>query len=961
MSSSSTDSKTTSPLPAHSDTGLPPPSPTTGKTQPHERQIGDYHLLEPIGEGGMGVVYRAEQRHPIKRVVALKLIRLGMASDQVIARFESERQALALMNHPNIAKVLDAGTSDSGQPYFVMEYVPGEPITRFCDNHHFTIKQRLGLFAQACDAVQHAHQKAIIHRDLKPGNILVTLQDVKPVVKVIDFGLAKATATAQQKLTDRTLYTEAGQLVGTREYMSPEQADLNADAADVDTRTDIYSLGVVLYELLIGALPFNDLRTANHAEVQRIIREVDPPRPSTRLSGLGAGAEEIAKKRRTELPQLDKQLKSELEWIPLKAMRKDRARRYSTVAELAQDVENYLHQRPLTAAPESTAYLLRKLIRRNKGPVIAAASVLLVLVAGIVGTTIGLVGQARQRAIADREARNAKDEAAKQQAVSNFLAEMLAAADPQRLLGDKVTVLQATREALKRLDDGALKDQPQIEAAVRTTIGTTLAGLSRYADAEVVLQKALDLRRKTLAANDPEIGKTLIELAGARQMQGKLAEAEALVREAMKIFQTSLGPRSAEVGTALDNLASNLNDQGKLVESEKLYRDALSIAREKFPAGTLQVAIALNNLGWSLKDQGKFPEAEQLFREAVDIFRARLPDGHPDLAAALNNVAVTLDDQGRFAQAEPLFREALAIRRRSLPPGHVDIARSLNDLGEVLQAQNKLAEAEPLLREALEIRRKGLPPTHADIGASMNNLASLLQTEEKLDEAETLYRDALAIYRAAMPPGHRHIATMLNNLSRLLIAKGSFSQAEPLLLEALEIYRRALPAGHPLIATTLTNLGVVQQNQGKLQEAEALHREALEIRRKFLSPAHPDIAQSLSNLASVLRAQGRSSEVEPLARGALEIWRNALPNDHPMLAQGLHNLATFYDEQGKSAEAEPLYREALEIRRKAVGPRARPTTQTAAALAGVLDSMNRGEEAAALRREFQEERPTIAP
>jgi serine/threonine protein kinase len=330
----------------------------------HPSQIGPYHIIEPIGEGGMGIVYRAEQRGPLNRVVALKLIKLGMDTREVIARFDSERQALAMISHPNVASVLDAGETESGRPFFVMEFVQGESITHFADRHGLTLRQRLELFTQACDALQHAHQKAIIHRDLKPSNILVKLESGKPVVKVIDFGIAKA---LDQTTAEKTLFTETGQLVGTPEYMSPEQAEGNG--LDVDTRSDVYSLGVVLYELLSGALPFDPrtLRSAGYEEIRRVIRQAEPPRPSTRLSELGDQAHEIAQRRRMPLELLTRQLHGELDWIPLMALRKDRARRYATPAELAQDIANYLARRPLRAAPESKIYRARQFLRRNNG------------------------------------------------------------------------------------------------------------------------------------------------------------------------------------------------------------------------------------------------------------------------------------------------------------------------------------------------------------------------------------------------------------------------------------------------------------------------------------------------------------------------------------------------------------------------------------------------------------------
>ncbi len=579
--------------------------------------IGPYKLLEQIGEGGFGVVFMAEQTRPVRRKVALKVLKPGMDSKQVVARFEAERQALALMDHPNIARVLDAGQTDSGRPYFVMELVKGLPITDYCDQNQFTPQQRLGLFVSVCQAVQHAHQKGVIHRDLKPSNVLVTVQDGAPLVKVIDFGIAKALG---QPLTDKTLFTGFAQLVGTPLYMSPEQAAFSN--ADVDTRSDIYSLGVLLYELLTGTTPFDKkrLKEVGYDELRRIVREEEAPRPSTRLSTLGKAATAVCENRRCDPKQLRELLRCELDWVVIKALEKDRNRRYETALELADDIRRYLHNDPVLACPPTMRYRLRKLLRKHRGLIAAAATVLAVLLGGIGATTAAYL-RARD---AETEARQAEAEA---RATVDFLTYDVFGVDPPDARGGRareVTIRQALDAAAPKVNP-ALGHDPRVEAAVRHVLGTTYRFLGDYEAARFQLEQAVAIRRRVLGEGDPA---TL---------------------------------------SSQHSFCTLLHDQGRLDEAEVLCRAVLGARRRRLPAGDVGIPSSLTLLGLILTDKGEPERAEPVLREALDLFGKALAEGHWRTANAQALLGECLRAQGRYADAEPLL---LAACRTLLdPPG----------------------------------------------------------------------------------------------------------------------------------------------------------------------------------------------------------------------------------------------------------------------------------------------------
>ncbi len=687
-----------------------------------------YKLIEELGRGGMGVVYLAEQIAPVKRKVAVKIIKLGMDTKQVMARFEAERQALAMMDHPNIAKVFDAGTTETGRPYFVMEYVKGISITEYCDTHRLNNRERLELFQEVCKGVQHAHQKGIIHRDIKASNILVAIQDNKPVPKIIDFGVAKATA---QRLTERTMFTEIGQLIGTPEYMSPEQAEMTG--LDIDTRTDVYSLGVLLYELLAGVLPFDSgtLRAAGLSEIQRIIRETDPPKASTRLSSLGDSQISIAQHRRTDPSALRKQLKGDLDWIILKAMEKDRTRRYDTVNELALDITRHLNKEPVMARPPSTAYKAQKMIARHK----IGFGFSLVLFILLVGFAISMtVFSARVASERDR----AEEEAAKAKAINAFLQDILGSANPIEGSDKDITILEALETATDKIEE-AFANQPEVETEVRHTIGVTYLRLGHYDKAEDMLRSALNVARKAYPSDHPELASPLTSLAVLLHEKGKLDGAESLYREALDIRQKHFGREDEGVASILSNLGILLQERGDYDAAEPIFREILAIDRKLLGDDNLNVAVDLNNLGNLLRDRGDYEASEPLLKEAISILQKH---EHPWVSIAMSNLGELMNRIGDYDAAEPIFEEALSIGLKHLGDKNQDIAKLRSRYGECLLNLGKLEKAEGELLAALPILMDTIGEQNKRTQQTILFLVELYEALDRIDEAE-MYRQQL--------------------------------------------------------------------------------------------------------------------------------------------------------------------------------------------------------------------------
>jgi non-specific serine/threonine protein kinase/serine/threonine-protein kinase len=751
--------------------------------------VGPFRLLEKIGEGGMGEVFLADQTSPVRRRVALKLIKLGMDTKEVVARFESERQALALLNHPNIAHVFDAGSTPDGRPYFAMEFVQGLSIRDYCTRERLTVPERLRLFIQACEGVQHAHQKGIIHRDLKPSNILVALQDGKPVPKIIDFGIAKATS---QRLTESTLHTAVGHLVGTPAYMSPEQADFSL--LDIDTRTDVYSLGAVLYELLTGVLPLDQgaARAQGYEEIIRSIREVEPVRPSTRLTtGAVSEAAVTAKSFRADAPSLARELRGDLDWIVLKALEKDRTRRYDSVSELAADIERHLNHEPVLASPPSTPYRVRKFIRRHRVGVAAGAGVGLALIAGVVGTSVGLV-RARE---AERKARVEAETATE---VTTFMVDLFHVSDPSEARGNTITAREVLDKGAKKIQQ-QLTDKPVVRTRLMDAIGNVYASLGLGEEAEPVLREVLAMREKVHGPISPEVATSLMSLAAAVPGREKYpGEAVALSRRALAIRQKALGPRHIDTAYSERALGTHLfTTMHDIPEAKQHLQRALGIFQSMPGKGDQGVSWCLNDLGQMMIDEEKYDEALKSCREALILKEKILGPEDPDVAIGLNNVGWTLLFLGRYAEARPLLMRSVEISERHFGPEHAFNSMGLQSLGECLRLLGENAAARDTLERAVQLSKHWSNSTEAVQGLLAHESLGALYTDTgQHARAESNFRRAVAGFERG---GNKsELARTLEKYARLRDREGRPQEAAGLRARAAEV-RSSPPSTEPTL------------------------------------------------------------------------------------------------------------------------------------------------------------------
>jgi serine/threonine protein kinase/tetratricopeptide (TPR) repeat protein len=818
--------------------------------------IGPYRILRRLGVGGMGVAYEAEQRQPVRRHVALKVIKLGMDTEQVVARFEAERQALAVMDHPGIAKVFDGGSTETGRPYFAMELVKGVPITEYCDTHRLSTDARLRLFVQVCGAVQHAHQKGVIHRDLKPSNVLVTLQGGVAQPKVIDFGIAKAIG---QDLTGKTLVTHFGQLLGTPEYMSPEQAEMSG--VDVDTRTDIYALGVMLYEILVGVRPHEFGRLADPTVAYKL-RQTAATAPSTRLRTLEPNRlETVADRRRTDPRSLRRLLKGDLDWVVLKCLEKDRTRRYDSAAGLAEELGRVLSDRPVVARPPSTVYRLRKFGRRNRLAVTAATTVFLAMLSGGTAAFVGMVRARSAEAAAAREAETA-------QQVTSFLVDLFQVSEPGQARGNSVTAREILDQGATRIRS-ELVDQPDVQGRLMAAIGEVYRKLGLYSESETLLEEAVRVLEERDQPRIATLVPPLNALATLYEDQGRFGDAEALYRRALDVLDLEAEEQPELQGMLTNNLGRLASVLGRHAEAEDLYLRALTIHEETHGTDHPQTATTLGNLAVLYRKQGRFEEAEALQRRTLGIAARTLGTDHPTYTTRLTNLGALLVEIGKSDAAEPLYAEALEIDERVMGPDHPYVATDLLNLAALYIDQARLEEAEALLNRALDIDQRAYGSAHPAVAGDLLMIARLRERQGQVEEAEESYETAKDMFVAALGSEHPQVAVAYVRLSTFHLGQRRFVDAESNVERALGILRRdGQLADQQVAALALHTLAIVKRETSQLLPADSLFRQALDMRERILGPEHPRVAETLEEYAALLRLRdqpGAAADMEARA------------------------------------------------------------------------------------------------
>jgi len=931
--------------------------------------INRYKLLQNIGEGGMGTVWMAEQKEPVKRQVALKIIKLGMDTKDVVVRFEAERQALALMDHPNIARVLDGGATDTGRPFFVMELVRGVPITQFCDEARLGVRERLELFTKVCAAVQHAHHKGVIHRDLKPSNVMVTLHDGTPVPKVIDFGIAKATSA---ELTQKTMFTEYGRMIGTPEYMAPEQAEMSG--LDVDTRADIYSLGVLLYELLTGTKPFDvkEVLQRGYQELLRTIREDEPARPSTRISTLGERAVTVARDRHVNAASLGNDLRGDIDWIVMKALEKDRSRRYETANGLAVDLARFLAGEPVSAAPPSRAYRLRKFLARRRRAVFVAAVILVLFVAGAVGTGIGWwdayqsnreleqVNRELEDANRDKSVALGKEKAARRDAEA---AEARVVEKNQRFariisFQEERLVAMNTREFGLHMRDQLLAHTPEAERealqeALRSVNFTDL-GLATFESSLIdPTLVAIDAR----FGDDPTSHARLLNGITASLMQlGRIERALELAQRASGVLEQAGAEVSPLTVTIRSGVATMLSGLGRHAEAEPIARAALALG-ERIGNDRVVIAQAHDAVATSLRGLHRFEESVEHSRAALEIYATVFPGSDRMVMFARSGMLSALMQMEELEAAEDFARESLRISTEYFDDDNPRVVRDRIGVAEVLRRRGKRDESVELLEDLLVEARQAFGTGSRTAVETATILCLILLEQGKVDEADRIQQEA---YEGAMSSGQAavgEIEKLKSVRQRIQSRRGNYAAAERNSGKMLSDARKTGASGVRMLSMLLQR-GTALQMRGKLPEAELALQEALEHGKALGLDTAPCIVVR-ARLAAVWRAQGRLDEAIEALRSVLADSRKTFGEKHATTLDAMNSLGIALQGKGENDEALALTKQVYELHREIQGERHAATLFARGNYGTMLQRFGKAEEALALFREVQEQQAEV--
>ena len=814
-----------------------------------EQRAGPYQLERRLGQGGMGVVYLARRIDgQFDQRVALKLIKRGMDTEAIVRRFLAERQILARLQHPNIARLLDGGMADDGRPYFAMEYIDGIPILQYCNAKKLGIDERLDLFEHVCRAVQYAHRNLIIHRDLKPSNILVTQEGQ---IKLLDFGIARV--LTEEDKPQRTMLTEAGMRVLTPEYAAPEQVSGSA----ITTQTDVYSLGVVLYELLTGLRPLK-LTSHTPAEVEVVLRDSRPVKPSARV----LQNEKTEETHGLTREKIVRRLRGDLDTICLKALQKEPERRFSSIDELSTDLDRYRRGLPVAAQPDSAGYRLRKFISRHMNGVLTSAAVLLVLTAVVTVYTIRLSG----------ERNRAQQAALESQEVTAFLTDLLSAANPHVAQGDTLNVRQILDEGAERIKT-ELTDQPAVQISLLTTIGDAYNGLGLYARAEEHFTEALVLLENNGEGQSPEAAQLLQNMADIRHSLSDFTAADSLQRATLQIQKLLHGEEHPTIAAILLKMASTNRSMGNYDVAIPLYEQAVAMNEKLLPKDDPELGWSINNLGWAYHSSGRYEEAETAYQKAVQLQRDHLGNDHPDLGFTLNNLGGLLWTTGRMEEGEPLVRESIAIRTRLYGRNHPETMQSLNNLAGLLFRKGEYEEAGPIYRSIYEFNRENLGERHRYTASTLGSMASVQREHGNLNEAATLQQQALDIYTELFGEHHRSVANAQSNMGAIYRLQGNLPRAIQSYEAALDFWHTQetppIEMAFPLVGLGLTLL------EADTDRAETLLREALTMREERLKDDDLVLAETRGALGRCLALQGKHDEARPLFESAVESFLNA--------------------------------------------------------------------------------------